>query len=69
METINKKDKRKQLLIIPLLIIPFLALGFYAMGGGKGRDADLQKGHREINADLPDAAFKKEEPTDKMGFL
>lgn len=68
METINKKDKRKQLLIIPLLIIPFLALGFYAMGGGKGRDADLQKGHREINADLPDAAFKKEEPTDKMGF-
>jgi len=68
METINKKDKRKQLLIIPLLIIPFLALGFYAMGGGKGSGADLQTGHREINADLPDAAFKKEEPTDKMGF-
>lgn len=68
METINKKDKRKQLLIIPLLIIPFLALAFYALGGGKSQDADLQKGHREINADLPDAAFKKEEPTDKMGF-
>lgn len=68
METINKKDKRKQLLIIPLLIIPFLALAFYAMGGGKGGDANLQRGHREINADLPDAAFKKEEPTDKMGF-
>ncbi len=68
METINKKDKRKQLLVIPLLIIPFLALGFYAMGGGKGQDANLQKGHREINADLPDATFKKEVPTDKMGF-
>lgn len=68
METINKKDKRKQLLIIPLLIIPFLALAFYAMGGGKGFDADLHTDHREINAELPDAAFKKEEPTDKMGF-
>jgi len=66
METINKKDKRKQLFIIPLLIIPFLALAFYAMGGGKG--IDIQKGHREINAELPDAAFKKEEPTDKMGL-
>ncbi|RYD83415.1 MAG: conjugative transposon protein TraM [Sphingobacteriales bacterium] len=68
METINKKDKRKQLLIIPLFIIPFLALTFYAMGGGKGRDANLQTGRQEINAELPDAAFKKEEPTNKMGF-
>ncbi|RZJ75991.1 MAG: conjugative transposon protein TraM [Flavobacterium sp.] len=68
METINKKDRRKQLLIIPLLIIPFLALAFFAMGGGKGKDAGLQTAHQEINANLPDAAFKKEEPTNKMGF-
>lgn len=68
METINKKDKRKQLLVIPLLIIPFLALAFYAMGGGKGRNLGYQTGQREINTDLPDAAFKKVEPTDKMGF-
>lgn len=68
METINKKDKRKQLLVIPLLVIPFLALAFYAMGGGKSVDSNLQTGHQEINADLPDATFKKEEPTDKMGF-
>lgn len=68
METTNKKDKRKQLLVIPLLIIPFIALAFYAMGGGKGSGANLQSAHQGINADLPDAAFKKEQPTNKMGF-
>jgi osmotically-inducible protein OsmY len=65
MET-QKRDKRKVLLVLPLLVTPLLALGLYAMGGGKaGGDAVVAKG---INASLPDAAFKSDGPTDKMGF-
>lgn len=64
----QKTDKRKILLVIPLLIIPFMALAFYAMGGGKGNAIHQQTIQRVINTDLPDAAFKKDEPTDKMGF-
>jgi len=65
----KKKDKRKILLVLPVLILPFLALAFYAMGGGKGNsDADQQITQKGINTSLPDAAFKKEEPQDKMGF-
>jgi len=65
MET-QKWDKRKVWLLVPLLVTPLLALGFYAMGGGKaGRDPVVAKG---INVSLPDAAFKSDGPTDKMGF-
>jgi len=65
MET-QKRDRRKVLLLLPLLVTPLLALGFYAMGGGKvGSDGAVASG---INATLPDASFKKEQPLDKMGF-
>lgn len=65
MET-QKRDKRKVLLLLPLLVTPLLALGFYAMGGGKvSSNRAVASG---INATLPDARFKKEEPVDKMGF-
>ncbi len=65
MET-QKRDKRKVWLLVPLLVTPLLALGFYAMGGGNaGKDPVVAKG---INASLPDAAFKADGPTDKMGF-
>lgn len=60
-------EKRKMLLCLPLLVLPFLALGFYALGGGKG--AAVEKDAVEgINLDLPDAQFKKTEPSDKMGI-
>jgi hypothetical protein len=62
----KQKDKRKLLLVLPLLILPFLALIFYALGGGKEeRKANSIKG---INVDLPDAAFKEEDPENKLGF-
>jgi hypothetical protein len=60
------KDKRVVLLVLPLLILPFLALGFYALDGGQG--AAGQKSSAGINASLPSAKFKKNDPTDKMGF-
>jgi len=64
MET-QKRDKRKVLLLLPLLVTPLLALGFFAMGGGKGDGKNVARG---INASLPDASFKKDDPVDKMGF-
>jgi len=68
MET-KTKDKRKVLLILPLLVLPFMALAFYAMGGGKGTvNLDQQTVQKGINVDLPDASFKKDEPTNKLGF-
>ncbi|MET3115389.1 hypothetical protein AAKU52_003138 [Pedobacter sp. CG_S7] len=67
MET-KKTDKRKILLVLPVLIVPFMALAFYAMGGGKGNAIHQQTAQKGINTELPDAAFKKDEPTDKMGF-
>lgn len=67
MET-KKRDKRKILLVLPLLVIPFMALAFYAMGGGKGTKLNQQVNQMGINTSLPDAAFKKNEPADKMGF-
>lgn len=65
MET-QKRDKRKVLLLLPLLVTPLLALGFYAMGGGNVDQSKVVASG--INASLPDASFKKEEPVDKMGF-
>jgi len=58
-------DKRKILLVVPILILPFLALAFYAMGGGQGNTFEPKK-QIGLNASLPDASFKKEQPTDKM---
>jgi hypothetical protein len=62
----KQKDKRKALLALPLLLIPFMALAFYAMGGGTGNN-QLVLANKGINATLPDAAFKTEDPTDKLG--
>lgn len=69
MERVKKtRDKRKLLLVLPFLLLPFLALGFYALGGGRQvADEALIKG-AGLNAALPDANFRVEEPVDKMGF-
>lgn len=61
----QKNDKRRILLFLPVLILPFLALAFYALGGGTGTDHThpLAKG---INSTLPDASFKRDNPTSKL---
>jgi len=64
----KQKDRRKVLLVLPLLIFPFLALAFYAMGGGKGNSNRQESANQGINTTLPDAALKKDSPTDKMGI-
>lgn len=66
MET-RTRDKRKILFVLPLLVMPFLALAFYAGGGGKGSYGSVVAS-KGINTALPDANFKTEDPTDKMGF-
>lgn len=69
MEKNQMKDKRKVLLVLPLVMLPFLALAFYAMGGGKGNAGQNQSYKQKgINTDLPNAAFKNDEPQNKMGF-
>lgn len=67
MET--KERTKKMLLALPVLVLPFLALAFYVLGGGKGTVTDdaLNAG-QAINTSLPDAAFKKEEPKDKLSL-
>jgi hypothetical protein len=68
MET-KHKDKRKVLLMVPLLVMPFLALAFYAMGGGRSDSPQLlNQSQKGINTDLPDAAFKKGHPQDKLAY-
>lgn len=68
METQNK-DKRKVLLVLPLLIVPLMALAFYAMGGGTGKASGTdQLAISGINTNLPDAKFKADDPTDKLGY-
>nr|WP_121271739.1 conjugative transposon protein TraM [Pedobacter schmidteae] len=61
-------EKRKLLLCLPLLALPFLAFGFYALGGGNGAAVEKDVVVNGINLDLPDAQFKKSEPSDKMGI-
>jgi len=64
----TRVEKRKLLLCLPLLVLPFLALGFYALGGGKGLVEEKDAVAKGINMDLPDAQFKKNEPSDKLGI-
>ncbi|MEO6520545.1 MAG: conjugative transposon protein TraM [Mucilaginibacter sp.] len=64
----QRVDKRKILLFLPLLLLPFLALAFYALGGGKGLKPGGASVSTGINTNLPDAAFKKAGPTDKMAI-
>jgi len=69
MEPQKRIDKRKILLLLPLLIVPLLGFGFHLLGGGKG---DNLSGHQNvkngINQTLPDAAFKKDQPKEKIDY-
>lgn len=66
--TKQKVDKRRILLFLPLIMLPFLALAFYALGGGRQAPMPGKNVAKGINTVLPDAQFKKEVPTDKMGI-
>lgn len=68
MKTQEERTK-KMLLVLPLLVLPFLALGFYALGGGKGTaTGSTTATTKGINTNLPDAAFKKDEPQNKLSI-
>lgn len=68
MKTQEERTK-KMLLVLPLLVLPFLALGFYALGGGKGAaTGNATAVTTGINTNLPDAAFKKDEPQNKLSI-
>lgn len=65
----KEKNTKKLLLVLPLLVLPFLSLGFYALGGGKGESAAQAQALKPgINTSLPDAAFKKEDPQNKLSL-
>lgn len=67
--TEKERNTKKLLLALPVLVLPFLALAFYALGGGKGDpNAQEQQVRQGINTNLPDAAFKKEAPQDKLSL-
>jgi hypothetical protein len=59
-------DKRRVYLVLPIMLIPFLSLAFYALGGGRAEASSKQ--FKGINAALPEAQFKKDEPAGKMDF-
>lgn len=62
--------RRKFLLVAPALVIPFITFFFWVLGGGKGTGAavaDLHP-HQGLNLQLPDANFKKDKFTDKLGY-
>jgi hypothetical protein len=65
--TKQRIEKRRILLFLFIPVVLFAALTFYALGGGHTAavHAASSKG---INTALPDAAFKKDTPKDKMGI-
>lgn len=65
----RETNNQKLLLVLPLLVLPFLALGFYALDGGTAPIADQESNVKQgINTSLPDAAFKKEDPMNKLSL-
>jgi len=64
----QKVEKKKILLLMLIPILVFGALIFYALGGGRGQAKAADNTAKGINTALPDAQFKKEVPTDKMGI-
>jgi len=69
METKNRIDKRKILLLLPAVIVPLLALGFNLLGSGQGDHLSGKQNIKTgINQNLPDAAFKKDQPKEKIDY-
>jgi conjugative transposon TraM protein len=62
-------QRRKFLFVAPLLVIPFITMLFGALGGGKeAGTATAITEPQGLNLQLPDASFKKDNPTDKLGY-
>lgn len=69
MEPQQRIDKRKILLLLPLFIVPLLGFGFHLLGGGQDNNlSEQQNATKGINQNLPDAAFKKDQPKEKMDY-
>jgi hypothetical protein len=64
--TTQRVEKRRMLLFLLLPVLLFAALVFYALGGGHPAAAANTLATKGINTTLPDAAFKKAAPADKM---
>jgi hypothetical protein len=66
--TKKKVDVAKVLLVLPLPLLVLMGFAFHALGGGKGTDSQESGAGKGINTVLPDAQFKKQGPTDKLGI-
>ncbi|HLX91321.1 MAG TPA: conjugative transposon protein TraM [Puia sp.] len=70
MEKINNElflRKRKMMVMLPIFILPSIVILFIALGGGKASAAAKQAvDGGGINAELPNAQFRKTKPKDKL---
>ena len=69
-QTSEKLLRRKKFLtVLPLLVIPFVTIIFWIFGGGEGAPNGVMPSRdQRINADLPGASFKEDQPHDKMSY-
>lgn len=67
MGTKEKINEKRVLMIAPVFVLLVCAGAFYSLGGGAGVKAN-ELTASGINQSLPDAAFKKPEPGDKLGI-
>jgi len=69
-QTSEKLLRRKKFLtVLPLLVIPFVTIIFWIFGGGEGAPNGVMPSRDQgINADLPGASFKEDQPHDKMSY-
>lgn len=67
MKSKQKINEKKVLMIAPVFLLLVFAGIFHALGGGSGGSAN-DIAATGINQTLPDAAFKKTEPGDKLGI-
>lgn len=67
MGTKEKINEKRVLMIAPVFVLLVCGGMFYSLGGGSGAKAN-ELTASGINQSLPDAAFKKPEPGDKLGI-
>jgi len=61
-------QRRKFLLALPIPVLPFIIILFFVLGGGKKKDEIATASGHGVNMHLPDAHFKKEKQTGKLGL-
>lgn len=67
MKTKQKITRGKILLLLPLIVFPLLAAGYYLFFL-RDTEKERQSAKKGINRELPDAAFKEDQPQDKYGY-